>query len=44
MNIKEQDLANMSYENFIALKQIMSMSLNEMTHVTEQQCIKLDEV
>lgn len=34
----------MSYENFMALKQILSVSLNEVTQITEEKCIKLDEI
>lgn len=34
MDIKEEDLNDMPYENFMALKQILSVSLNELTHAT----------
>jgi len=34
----------MPYENFMALKQILSVSLNEATQITEEKCIKLDEI
>ena len=44
MNVKEQDVASMSYEEFIALKQILSISLNEITHMTEAQRIRMEEV
>ena len=44
MDIKQENIADMSYENFMALKQIMSVILNDITQFTEQQSIKLDEV
>ena len=44
MNIKEQDIANMSYDAFSCLKMILSTSLNEISHMNEAQRIRMEEV
>jgi len=41
MNIKEYDVANMSFDAFLVLKQILSLSLNEISHINEAQRIKM---
>ncbi len=41
MNIREQDMANLSFEAFLNLKTILSVSLNEISHRNETQRIKM---
>jgi len=41
MNIKEYDVANMSFDAFSVLKQILSVSLNEISNINEAQRMKM---